>query len=130
MITLNYILDSFFSSRRYLVKDLGVYFDPKLTFNQYVNNIKNKSLSTVWFIKIHCFKSNDSSVLKYLYTSFNRSQIEYVSIVLGELSTNIEFLGKKKFKIDIWGLFVIFVKYKEHHNKAMKIFLLFSIFNL
>lgn len=43
----NYALDSFFLSRSYSVKDLGVYFDWKSTFDQRVNNMKSKSLSTV-----------------------------------------------------------------------------------
>lgn len=62
-------------------KDLGVFFDTKLTFDTHINFVKNKSLKQLGFIKFSCGNFSNRNALILLYTSYIRSSLDYCSIV-------------------------------------------------
>ena len=64
-----------------LIRDLGVLLDCKLTFTQHIENCCNKALKLLGFIKRHTRDFTNISVLKILYTSLVRSQLENCSSV-------------------------------------------------
>ena len=63
------------------IKDLGVYFTSNLCFNRHISFIVTKSFRMLGFIKrvTHSFK--DICVLKVLYNSYVRSNLDYCSQV-------------------------------------------------
>lgn len=63
-----------------IVKDLGVYFDERVTFHDHVVRLTQRNLKMLGFV---CRNSNDLSVdvLKTLYVSLVRSSLEYASVV-------------------------------------------------
>ena len=62
-------------------KDLGVFFDSKLTYSTHINYIKNKSLKLFGFIKFSCSNFNNLNALRLIYCSCIRSTLEYCSII-------------------------------------------------
>jgi len=64
-----------------VIKDLGVLFDKKLTFNNHVTFIKNKAMKLVGFIKSCCKHFKDMHALRLVYCSYIRSNLEYCSLI-------------------------------------------------
>lgn len=63
------------------IKDLGIYFDPKLKFDSHITNIANRSNKILGFIRRNCADFDDSLALKSIYCSLVRSICEYGSII-------------------------------------------------
>lgn len=63
------------------ISDLGVIFDPGLTFQLHINQIIPKSLSVISFIRRHSTSFSDPYTLKTLYISLVRSKLEYASFI-------------------------------------------------
>jgi len=77
----NYYIDNIKLDRVYLYKDLGIYFDPSLSFNEHYIYIQNKASSMLGFINRSCKDFVNPLALKSLYCSFVRSLLDYGSIV-------------------------------------------------
>lgn len=60
-----------------VMKDLGVYFDKDLNFNNHVNYITNRALKMLGFIKRTLLDFNDINCMKTLYLAYVRSILEY-----------------------------------------------------
>ena len=67
-----YNIDSIELSRVNCMKDLGVIFDPKLTFNFHVDYVISKSLSMLKFIQRNSSPFADPSSILCLYNSLVR----------------------------------------------------------
>lgn len=69
MLTLlfNYYLDNINQPRKNVINDLGVIFDSKISFEYYVDTIKNKSYIKLGLIKQMCTDFNNESALTVLY---------------------------------------------------------------
>lgn len=61
--------------------DLGVIFEPNLTFNYHIQHIINKSSSILDFITRNCKDFKNHNILKILCMSLVRSKLEYNSVV-------------------------------------------------
>ena len=66
-------------NRTDFVKDLGVLLTSKLNWSMHINQIVAKSFKMLGFIKRTCKSFSSIRVLKTLYVSFVRSQVEYCS---------------------------------------------------
>ncbi|KAF0749179.1 Reverse transcriptase domain-containing protein, partial [Aphis craccivora] len=60
----DYILNNSILTRNYVIKDLSVFFDTKLSFNFHVNYIRNKSYKKLGLVKRMCKDFYDESALK------------------------------------------------------------------
>ncbi|KAJ0169577.1 hypothetical protein K1T71_013710 [Dendrolimus kikuchii] len=61
------------------VRDLGVYFDDKMTMSNHIDIIVNKAFKNLGFVLRICKCFSDISVIKSVYYSFVRSILEYAS---------------------------------------------------
>jgi hypothetical protein len=61
--------------------DLGIIFDSKFNFSYHTEFIKNKAMHILGFIKRSCKDFHDPSVLKLLYYSLFRSNLEYFLLI-------------------------------------------------
>lgn len=80
-ITFQYSLDNITLTRPLTIRDLGITFDPKLSFNTHVNIISNEASKTLGFIIRNSHDFNDLYIPKLLYQSFVRPKMEYSSII-------------------------------------------------
>ena len=63
------------------IKDLGVIFDPKLTFSKHVETTVSSAFKCLNFIIRNSKGFSNKFTLRLLYVSFVRSKLEYASIV-------------------------------------------------
>lgn len=81
------------------IKDLGVMFDEKLSFNKHIDMVISKAYSTLGFVMRVCSEFRDPLVLKSLYFAHVRSILEYASVVWSPnfitSSNKIESIQKK-----------------------------------
>lgn len=63
------------------VRDLGVVFDSKLTFNKHITSITNKASKMYGFIVRNTRHFTQINCIKQLYVSFVRSILEYASVI-------------------------------------------------
>jgi hypothetical protein len=77
----SYSLDSYPISRVNTIKDLGVTFDPKLTFNQHIISLARDCYKRLGFIIRNAKDFHDPNVVRLLYTALVRSKIESASII-------------------------------------------------
>jgi hypothetical protein len=64
-----------------VIKDLGVLFEPKLTFNAHIHYTKDKTLKLFVFISRSCVDFNNKNAFISIYCSLVRSIFEYCSII-------------------------------------------------
>ncbi|KAF0725325.1 Uncharacterized protein FWK35_00021174 [Aphis craccivora] len=76
-ISYNYHLNNILFDRVFLFNDLGIYFDPTLSFNDHYIHIQNKASSMLGFINRSCKDFNNPLALKSLYCSIVRSVLDY-----------------------------------------------------
>lgn len=104
----SYLLNSSPLERLSTVNDLGVLFDPKLSFNVHISSIVNKATSTLGFVKRWAKEFNDPYLTKTLYTSLVRPILEYCSCVWSPAHKNhimsIESVQKKFLIFALRGL--------------------------
>lgn len=80
-ILFNYSIDDSVLARPEKICDLGVVFDPKLSFSEHINTTVAKAFKMLGFIVRNCrhFVRNDTLVL--LYNTYVRSHLEYASVI-------------------------------------------------
>ena len=81
MYMFNYNVDNVSSQRPNFIKDLGVYFDPKLSFNKHIDMTIASAFRSLGFVIRNCKGFKNLSTLRLLYVTFVRSRLEYASIV-------------------------------------------------
>jgi hypothetical protein len=64
-----------------VIKDLGVLFEHKLTFNAHIRYIKDKVLKLLGFISRSCVDFNNKNAFISIYYSLVRSIFEYCSSI-------------------------------------------------
>lgn len=105
----DYHIDSQSLSRTDSTKDLGIYFDNKLTFSKHIDTTVSSSMRTLGFILRlgQDFRSND--VLIKLFFTYVRSKLEYCSLTWNPIydchiqsieSVQRKFLKYLTFRID------------------------------
>lgn len=63
------------------VDDLGIVFDSKFTFLPHLEKLIPKCYSSLAFIRRNCNDFSDPYTLKFLYTSYVRSKLEYGAMI-------------------------------------------------
>ena len=81
MYMFNYIVDNESLQRPDFIKDLGIYFDPKLSFNKHIEMTIASTFRSLGFVIRNCKGFKNLSTLRLLYVTFVRSRLEYASIV-------------------------------------------------
>lgn len=81
MYMFNYNVDNESLQRPDFIKDLGVYFDPKLSFNKHVEMTTASAFRSLGFVIRNCKGFTNIATLRLLYVTFVRSRLEYASIV-------------------------------------------------
>lgn len=86
-------------------RDLGVFFDQKLTFSFHISDIVSQANRNLGFIFRHSKGFNSLSTLKILYTAYVRSKLEYAALLWYPIYecyvTNIESV-QRKFLKHLW----------------------------
>lgn len=77
----NYILNNVTLSRQDSIKDLGVIFDTKLSFNFHVNEIIKSSYKSLGFVIRNSLGFTDIQVLMLLFNALVKSKLEYAAII-------------------------------------------------
>ena len=77
----NYVINERPLTRVHEVRDLGVTFDKRLTFNNHIIKIVNKAMQVYGFIVRHTRDFTDPNCIKQLYMSLVRSLLEYASVI-------------------------------------------------
>ena len=73
----NYNVDNVSLQRPDFIKDLGVYFDPKLSFNKHIEMTIASAFRSLGFVIRNCKGFKNLSTLRLLYVTFVRSRLEY-----------------------------------------------------
>lgn len=63
------------------IKDLGVYFDPALSFSRHVDSVIKTAFKSLGFIIRSSRSFSNISTIKVLYFAYVRSRLEYASVV-------------------------------------------------
>jgi hypothetical protein len=82
-----YAIDGFDLNQQDVVKDLGIMFDSKLTFQNHIDYLISKSSSLLGFIYRSCMDFTNVDLIKSLYIAFIRSRLEYGSVVWNPFSS-------------------------------------------
>jgi exonuclease III len=77
----DYNFDGAIISRPDSIKDLGIVFDRKMTFDLHINYVVSRSMSMLGFVKRFGREFSDPYVLKTIYCAFVRSVLEYGSCI-------------------------------------------------
>lgn len=77
----NYNINNITLSRVTSMRDLGIIFDPKLTFEAHINNIVRKAYSKLGFLFRSLGKFKKIDTYKLLYFTYVRSNLEYCTAV-------------------------------------------------
>ena len=72
-------------ARPNVMRDLGVIYDPKLSFKYHIDSIVSSAFKSLGFILRNGRLFNDVDTLKLLYTAYVRSHLEYASLVWSHL---------------------------------------------
>lgn len=96
-------------------KDLGVYINPKLNFNDHCNRLYDKANQKFGLTKRTCYFVNDVKRKRSLYLSLIRSQFEHCSPVwrptIKSMLNKLESLQKRCIK---WILSEEYIRYNSH----------------
>lgn len=81
IIEFDYRIDDVVVERPASVKDLGIIFDPKLSFASQVQSVSSAAMKTVGFIIRNSRHFTNTTLMKSLFTAFVRPKLEYCCIV-------------------------------------------------
>lgn len=88
IITSSYRMGAQVLNRAINVKDLGVIFDRKLSFEAHITAVVKSSFRMLGFIKRTCRYFRNTSTIMTLYNAFVRSKLEYAAIIWDPLVEN------------------------------------------
>ena len=80
-IAFSYSLSGTFLQKVNTIKDLGVIFDSKFTFNNHIDYIIPKAYSMLAFVRRNSSEFSDPFTLTCLFNAFVRSRLEYASFI-------------------------------------------------
>lgn len=130
-ITFNYNMENEILERKSTIKDLGIIFDSKFTFNDHIISICKTSYSLVGFIKRSSVYFENPNSLKLLFFAVVRTKLEYGAVIwyphVGYLLEMIENIQKKFLKFIYYksfGFYTNLIPYSE----LLRMFELTSLF--
>lgn len=107
-ISFNYNLNNCTLSRPEYIKDLGVTFDPKLTFTKHIEECTSGAFKSLGFILRNSKDFTELSTLRSLFVTFVRSKLEYASIVWSpNYNTHISSLEKVQRRFFKSSIFIL-----------------------
>jgi hypothetical protein len=77
----SYFLNNSLVDRISVIKDLGIYLTPTLSFDHHINITIGRALKVLGFIKRNTKSFSSSSCLRTLYFSLVRSILEYEAVI-------------------------------------------------
>ncbi|KAJ3649997.1 hypothetical protein Zmor_021710 [Zophobas morio] len=77
----SYSIDGFFITKKESIKDLGVIFDERLTFNSHIEHIANSANKSLGFIMRVSKYFRNVNLIKILFYAFVLSKLEYASLI-------------------------------------------------
>lgn len=80
-ILFNYHLHNYVLERPLYFKDLGIIFDPEMTFVNHITDLVKSASKTLGFIYRNCRLFHDVETMIILFNSYVRSKLEYGSII-------------------------------------------------
>lgn len=81
----DYSLDAYTLSRPGSVRDLGVCFDPALSFRMHINDVVRSAYRSLGFVIRNSRDFTDIATIRLLYCTFVRSKLEYACIIWSPL---------------------------------------------
>jgi hypothetical protein len=69
------------------IKDLGVFFDPKLHFHSHVHNLFSGCIKLIGLIRSITYRFSSLECLYVLYSTLVRSRLEYTSVVWNSITS-------------------------------------------
>lgn len=128
VISYQYNINNECISRSNCVKDLGIMFDEKLSFNVHVDRTVSSALKSLGFIIRNTHNFRNIQCLKILYFSLVRSKLEYGAVIWNPFyKYEIKLCEKVQIK------FLKYMYYKSQHvypPKDVDIEILMCTFNL
>ena len=91
-----------------IVKDLGIFYDSKLTFEPHVNQVINNAYKTLGFIMRIGREFRDSRTIESIFNIFVRPKLEYASVVWNSITKSSQAKLEK-----IQSKLVRFLAYKQ-----------------
>jgi len=114
VVTFAYNLSGFVLERCKLIKDLGVYFEPSLSFSHHYNHLSAKCTKLTGFIRRNTKDFKDVNCLLLLYNAFVLSILDYACVIWSPYYQNsicqLEKIQRKFVK------YLYFVRYGEYPN--------------
>ena len=86
IVEYDYLINNFALTREIVYKDLGIYFDTKLSFQQHIDYIQFKGLRIVNFIKRNSCEFRSGDTFRKMYFSYVYPCIMYGSQIWGSLN--------------------------------------------
>lgn len=80
-IEFHYSINNQQLQRESVMRDLGVFYDNKLSFNNHIEIIHNSAIKTLGFVMRTCQDFKDPKTLIMLYNSLVRSKLEYATVI-------------------------------------------------
>lgn len=80
-VLFNYSINGFQLEKCSLIKDLGIIFDYKLSFNSHINQIVSAAVKMLGYCVRNWKEFSDNNTLRLLYITFIRCKLEYASVV-------------------------------------------------
>lgn len=93
------------------IKDLGILFQPDLSFKNHVDCITSRSYKLLGFIKRATYDFKNIQVIKNLYNSLLRSHLEFGSAIWNPSIKNL-----KQIIETIQNKFIKYIYYKKHNK--------------
>lgn len=127
-ITYEYAVNDVTLTRSYQIKDLGVIFDPELSFIPHYDYISNRSIKMLGFIIRNTRNFTNIDCLKTLYFAFVRSCLEYCTVVWSpHYNVHIQAIERIQRK---FCKYMYFIKYKRYPDVNYNYTDLVNEFNL
>ncbi|XP_061723662.1 uncharacterized protein LOC133529877 [Cydia pomonella] len=101
----NYLIDCKSISRTHSMKDLGVLFDPGLTFHDHIRSLVAEGFKRLGFVTRNCKDFKHVGVFKVLYSALVRSKLEASSCVWSPYETTYMLMLEKVQKCFLRTLF-------------------------
>jgi hypothetical protein len=120
-ISHSYSIDGSLVNRVTLIKDLGIYFSPTLSFEFHINNMIGRALKVLGFIKRNTTNFSSSYCLRVLYSSLVRSIMEYGVVVWHpHLSRDILRMERVQNRFLSYAAFLLKIDHPQHDYSLIR----------
>lgn len=119
-ISNTYSLEGFPVNRVSIIKDLGIYFTPTLSFEFHINNIIGRALKVLGFIKRNTANFSSIFCLRVLYLSLVRSILEYGVVVWHPyLARDVLRIERVQNRFLSYAAFILKIDHPQHNYTSI-----------